>query len=242
MQCSIRPSWRRKYFRQNEWCHCPTLLRLPAARLSPAGHYNVSAQGETDRLITTFRCCAKYEPESDGRDERVVGERTSEEEELSFGRSSWHTHWQVPEQRLSLRRRGPATALLRRRAPSASSRSASDRWPLRTVALATNFSTVSQMTSPITSLASICSSCRSTIRNVISWGVSITCVVNKHARVHGSICNAAYSTNLYRSLTISEANSHIQGGQKQKVAIPNYHWIVLKPVSEARFFINFEYK
>ena len=100
---------------------------------------------------------------------------TGDREALRLETSSWHSHWQLAEQRSLRRGRGLDRDRLRRRFPSANSRSASDRRPISIDAPATSFSTVSQMTSPTSSLASICSRCWSTDRNVVSCGVSITC-------------------------------------------------------------------
>jgi len=105
---------------------------------------------------------------------RPVADVVSEPVESNLEASSWQTHWQVSVHCPARRWRCPVTALPRRLVPSASRRSASARRPLSIDAPSTSLPTVSQMTSPTTSLASICSRCWRTDRNVTSCGVSST--------------------------------------------------------------------
>jgi len=117
----------------------------------------------------------QHEPVSDSVDcWRVLGDVVAEPAESSLETSPWQTHWQVLEHFPLRSCRGPVTALARRRLPSANRRSASELRPLSTAAPATSFPTISHMTSPTASLASIWSRCWSSVRNVISCGVSRT--------------------------------------------------------------------
>ena len=126
----------------------------------------ISLRGLMPNLCYELRVFVPHEPVSTD----CWLDRIADSVESWCGRRSWQKHWQVVGHCPLRRRRTPDTALATRRVPSANSRSASDCQPLCTDAPATSFWTVSHMTSPTTSFASICSRCWSTERNVISCG------------------------------------------------------------------------